>query len=367
MMDRRRFLSTALSKGAGIAFLSLPAVSLLSRDDMPVGGRSGRGGASRTGTSAGTADAPVLVERARVLMGTVVRVTACARSEREGHHAIGLAFDEIARLERLFTVFDADSDICRINAAAGRAAVRVDPETMAVLSRAMEFNALTRGAFDVTVEPCMRLWGFREEAQPAGGGSSHGGGSRGRLPTDAEIARTLDAIGMRHMEVDPRCGSAGLRVAGGAIDLGGIAVGYAVDRAVAVLRREGITAAFINHGGDAYALGAPPGEDGWRILVPHPLDPRRVAFERTLRDQAAATSANTEQFRVLDGIRCGHLMNVFSARPSGAASSVTVIAREAIVADALSTGAFCLGGTVPPGTSPDIDVLAVPSAGPEKG
>ncbi len=336
-MDRRRFLESALVRGSLLIGLSAQYAESFSRN-------AAAGGSGHTGVGA---DGSVVVERARVLMGTVVRITVYASSQRHGHHAINQAFEEIARLERLFSVFDPSSDISRINRAAGMNPVRVDPETITMLERAGEWTVLTRGAFDVTVEPCMRLWGFRDDADTR------------QYPSDREIARTLDAVGARHLELHPEESTAGLNRTGCAIDLGGVAVGYAVDCAVRVLKREGILCAFINHGGDAYALGAPPGSDGWPVMVPHPSGRREPAFERTLRDMAVATSADSTQFRMLGGVRCGHLMDVATARPSGAALSVTVIADEAIAADALSTGLFCLGETRPPASPPGIEVLAL--------
>jgi thiamine biosynthesis lipoprotein len=242
-----------------------------------------------------------------------------------------MAFREIRRLERLFSIFRADSEISRVNRAAGDTAVRVDAEVVQLLERAREYSTATGGKVDVTIDPLMRLWGFREEG--------HG---RRCIPTDPEIDRAIDCVGFKNLILDTNANTVGLAKRGAALDLGGIAVGYAVDRAASIIRECGIQSAFINHSGDAYAIGTPPDSDGWEVVIPHPLQPSEPFVRRRLSDRAISTSGNYEKFVLLDGVRWGHIVDPLSGWPADKLLGMTVIAPDANTADAFSTGLFCM-------------------------
>lgn len=301
-LTRRRFLGKGLAGGLGL--MVLPAI--------PFRGFGGSRAAYR--------------ERSFFTMGSVATVSAYGESHAHIDQAVNRLVAEFQRLDGLLSVFNPASEISRLNAAAGRSAVKLSGETIGLLRRALEINRRTKGAFDVTVEPLMKLWGFR--------------GERRNIPTDAEIARTLESVGP-HQLVFESAFEAGLKSEGACVDLGGIGVGYAVDRAVAVLRSVGIESAFVNHAGDAYALGAPEGEDGWIAVVPDPANPAGTLRAFSLKDRAVSTSAGSERNVTLDNLRFGHVMDVRSGRPEHRTLSMTVIASNALEADAFSTAAFC--------------------------
>jgi thiamine biosynthesis lipoprotein len=313
-MNRRQFLSRSVTGGV---------VALVSPWDA-LGGVSSIGA---FGSNRGHEESAL--ERAMFVMGTVVRITVYARSDQLALAATSKAFSEIRRLDHLLSIYRPESDISRINRASGDHAPVIDPEVLNLLEIAAGLSTLTGGAHDITIEPLMKLWGFREESRPD-------------MPTDAEIIRALECVGLKNLILDRNLNTAGLTKRGACLDLGGIAVGYAVDRAVDILKSSGIQRGFINHSGDAYALGAPPDTDGWEVVIPHPLKPEESIASMRLRDRAISTSGNYEKFVLLDGIRRGHILDPHTGMPGDGCMGMTVIAPRGITADALSTGFFCM-------------------------
>jgi len=184
------------------------------------------------------------------------------------------------------------------------------------------------GVYDPTVMPLMNLFGFYR--------------STDRYPADAGIARAMEAVGWRHVVVDRAAGTLGLARAGAGLDLGSIGKGWALDRAVDALRAEGVTSGLVDLGGNVYGLGTPANAAGWTVGVLHPVT-RNVDHTFVLRDASVATSANNEQFRVLDHVRVGHLFDARTGRPSDGRLSASVVAATGVEADAMSTAAFLLG------------------------
>jgi len=265
-------------------------------------------------------------------MGTVATISAYGESVSHANYAIARVYDEFRRLDKLLSLYKAESLVQRLNQSAGREEIAVAPEFLALLDSAAELHRKTRGAFDVTIEPLMELWGFRSEER-----------WREFLPSDREIAARLEAVGFQHIKLNRTRRTVGLTHRLSSLDFGGIAVGYAVDRAVAILRSEGVESAFINHSGDAFALGTPDDADGWMVGIPNPLNPVEIAHSFSINNQAVSTSGNYENFIRVNDARFGHILSPFSGKPSDALMSATVVAETALAADALSTGLFCLG------------------------
>jgi len=279
----------------------------------------------------GSAVAPeAWVTRAQYLMGTVVTITACGESRPHANEAISRAFDEIRRVDEMMSLYKPESQVSRLNRAAGREAIEVDPSVIEVIKHARRFTVTTDGAFDITVEPFMELWGFRSQQ------------SLCEVPTETQIRDALEAVGMKHVAVDDAEHSVALLNRRTRIDLGSIAVGYSVDRAVEALRRSGIERAFINHSGDAYALGTAPESDGWEIGIPDPSRPSEILARFSLVDRAASTSGCYEKYVTIDGRGVGHILDPRTGSPGRALLSATVFAPTALETDALSTGFFCI-------------------------
>ena len=267
----------------------------------------------------------VFVERWSWAMGQPVHVMVFARSEPEGLDACAAALAEVRRVERRLTLFDAASDLCELNRCAGRKRMQVDRDLQAVLLRADVFKRATGGAFDVAVEPLMRVWGFHRH--------------RATAPTAAELEEAREAVRAGVVELDGDV--ARLPSAHTQLDFGAIGVGYGIDRALEVLRTRGLRRAFVDVSGDMAAIGAPPGEPGWLVEIADPdrrgAGERRTVAATRLRDAALATAANTESLVRYGSLVAGHVMNPATGWPARALRQAAVVTRTAVAADALST------------------------------
>jgi thiamine biosynthesis lipoprotein len=261
------------------------------------------------------------IERWSWAMGQPVHLQLFAGSETEGYEAAQAALSELRRVEAVLSRVDGASDLAELNQRAGRGPLVVHADLVAVLEAALRFERATGGAFNPAVEPLMRAWGFHAP--------------RDREPTPAELAEARAAVRAARVEVRGR--RVALRGAAAQLDLGGIGVGYGLDRAGLVLRGAGIRRALLDVSGDCLALGAPPGEPGWRVEVADPQRPGAAIAATPLRDAALATSSNlVSVVRYGRAVR-GHIMDPASGWPAAARGQVTVVARTGIEADALST------------------------------
>jgi thiamine biosynthesis lipoprotein len=267
-------------------------------------------------------------------MGTFVQIKVWApedaASDARARAAIGLAFDEIRRLERLMTTWREDSDISRVNAAAGLHPVAVSPETFECVERAQQFSRLSGGAFDITFYALKGLWKFDEDKEA-------------KLPDPAEVKRRIKLIDYRRLVLDPAKRTLFLVDKGMAINLGGIGKGYAVDRATAVLRREGFRDAIVQAGGDLMLSGG-KGERPWQAGIRDPRDERDVYFAVAMvRDHAFSTAGDYERFFFVDGRRYHHIIDPKTGYPATASRSVTIYAPDATTADGLDDAVLILG------------------------
>jgi FAD:protein FMN transferase len=271
-----------------------------------------------------------LVRRTVPAMGTIAELAVVHRDARYAHRALDAAVAEIEAVERRLTRFRGDSEIGIANREAWARAVPVSAGTAAVLRESLRWAAASDGRFD----PCLGnecvLWNF---------------GSRRTPPAPHQLQRRAGLHPWRALEVDRAGGSAVVvfRQRDMALDLGGIGKGYGVDRAAQVLREWGITSAFVNLGGDLYALGRNADGEPWRVGVRDPLDPTRLSATLDVEDRAVATSGTYEHYFDHDGRRYHHLLDPLTAAPRVTAqASLTVLADTGMVADAAATAAFGL-------------------------
>ncbi len=273
-----------------------------------------------------------LVQHSTWVMGQVANVTMAHPDAVHARAVVTQIFAELRRLEAMLSVFDPHSELSAVNAAAGQGDVAVSPELAELLQRSVAIAEHTRGAFDVTVNPLLDLWGFRAHVRRA-------------RPTDREIQRALDVVGSRHLALGGN-GRVGLQRAGASVDLGGVAVGFALDRCGEILRREGIAHGLLELSGDFLAVGAPPeSPDGWEIAVEHPgVAPDRWRVYH-LRNSALSTSGNYASTVVYHAHRYGHIFNPERGWPAERLLSATAIAPSALLSDAYSTATFVSGNT----------------------
>lgn len=279
------------------------------------------------------------VERWSWAMGQPVHVMVFAASEHQGLAACAAALATLRGVEARLSLFDDASDVCELNRCAGRRAFHAEHDLLQVLRLAQAYRSASRGAFDPAVEPLMRAWGFHR--------------ARHTEPTAAEIdaARAAVRAAVVRLEGD----LVWLPSAHTQLDFGGIGVGYGIDRALAVLKRHGIRSGFIDVSGDCAALGAPPGTKGWRVDIAEPQGGDRPVAVRYLRDAALATSANTQSVVRYGRAVRGHVLNPATGWPATGRRQVSVIARSAVAADALSTAAL-ISGSRPSGADELITV-----------
>jgi thiamine biosynthesis lipoprotein len=273
---------------------------------------------------------PTLIARAHPTMGGEVRVTVWTADETPALAAISAVFAEFDRLDALLSVWMPQSDVVRINAAAGGAPVPVSADTLAVIRAGLEASRLTGGAFDMTFGALAEIWKFDHDQDD-------------RVPGDAEIAARLPRVDYRAVRVDDGGGAVALTRAGVRLHLGGIGKGYAVDRGAALLRARGLHDFMIQAGGDLYVAGQ-PGERPWRLGINDPRGRPDESFATIeLRDRTLSTSGDYERFFIQDGERYHHLLDPTTGRPARGCRSVSIVAPTALQADALSTGVFILG------------------------
>ncbi len=266
------------------------------------------------------------VQHSTMVMGQVATITAYHRNADEARAAITEAFGIFRRADELMSVFSTTSDIGRINDSEGRDPVTVDLWTGAVIAEGLKVARATHGMFDPTVEPLMRVWGFREK--------------RKKMPTEREIRAALEALGAEHVQVLGAGDSVAVKNASVKLDLGGIAVGAAIDRAADAMRTRGIASALIDVSGDLYAIGAPPNTAGWDVGIVDPHNTKKVIAVRTISNEALCTSGNYQNVVIYHAKKYGHIMNTGDGHPAHALASATVIAPRAITADAYCKPAF---------------------------
>ncbi|MGE5554483.1 MAG: FAD:protein FMN transferase [Betaproteobacteria bacterium] len=259
-------------------------------------------------------------------MDTLITVTVYGPRAAEHGRAALAEFD---RLDKLLSAYRADSDIGRVNAAAGKEAVKVSRETVELVALSLRYAALSGGKFDPTIGPLVRLWGI--------------GNGRTKPPAAVEVEMARRLVDYRRVMVDLPGRRLYLPRAGMALDLGGVAKGYAAERAASLLRRRGVRSALIDAGGNVVAIGTRPGGRPWRVGIRHPRRPGQILGVLTVVDRAVVTSGDYERYFEADGRRYHHLLDPATGYPAEGLQSATVVGRSSTLADLLSTAVFVLG------------------------
>ena len=244
--------------------------------------------------------------------------------------AADAALDEVDRIDRLMSHYKPESPLSRLNRAAAAGPVRVDAELFDFIAECLRYSRDSGGAFDVTVGPLMKAWGFFR--------------GEGRLPGEGELEQARSRIGYQHVMLDQAQRTVRFDRPGMELDLGGIAKGYAVDRAVAVLRAHGVPAALVSAGGSTvYGLGAPPGRDAWDVTVQDPVAASKTALTVRLRDRALSVSGTHEKSFAVGGVTYSHVMDPRTGRPVPDVLGVAVLTDTGAAGDALDNALFVQG------------------------
>lgn len=264
-------------------------------------------------------------------MGTTFTVALYGEERDRLENAADAAFAEVRRLERMLSNYRPSSEWSRVNREAADHPVRVSRELFELLSACQDYSRASEGAFDITVGPLMKVWGFYR--------------GTGRLPAREEIAAAAAKVGYGKLVLDAENQTVRFTEPGVEIDPGGIGKGYAVDRVVAILRDNGIRAALVSASGSSiYGLGAPPGEpQGWEVRIRHPKDETQTVETLRLRDQSLSTSGSYEKFFVAEGKTYSHIMDPRTGYPAAGMLSVSVLAARTLDSEAWTKPFFILG------------------------
>jgi thiamine biosynthesis lipoprotein len=270
------------------------------------------------------------IRRSRLMMGTVVEIMAGGQTPGKLEAAVNAAFAEMARLDKLLSSHNPGSDVSRLSQSDKGSEVAA--ETAEVIALGLDVARHSGGAFDLTLGSLKSLWGLDQETPT--------------IPDQEDLSSALAGIGPEALSLKGQ--QVNKRAPQLQIDLDGIAKGYAVDRAITVLKQHGITSAAVNAGGDMYLLGRRPQrakhpQRFWRIGLQHPRQKDAVLETVQVRDRAVVTSGDYERFFEQDGIRYHHIFDPQNGFPARGCQSVTIIADSVALGDALATAVFVLG------------------------
>jgi len=272
------------------------------------------------------------VEQNDEAMATTFSIVLYGDDRGQMEKAADAAFDEVHRLDRLLSNYTPDSEWSEVNRTAGVRPVRVSTELFQLLSNCLKYSRQSGGAFDITVGPLMKVWGFYK--------------GDGALPRPVDVTDALTRVGHRHVRLDAAAQTIQFDRLGVELDPGGIGKGYAVDRMVEVLRQSGIHTALVSAGSSIYGSGAPPDEPaGWRITIRAPDDPNKSAADVFLKDMSLSTSGSYEKFFWADGRPYAHIIDPRTGYPARGTASVSVMAPRTIDSEVWAKPFFINGRT----------------------
>ena len=286
-------------------------------------------GAVATARPAAKADT-LRLESSVVAMGSAYSVVVYGEDRTRMEEAVDAAFAEVQRLDQMLSNYKPESELSEINRYAGEHPVAVTQEMFDLLAACVEYSRDSEGAFDITVGPLMKVWGFYK--------------GTGRLPHRAEILGAMERVGYRNIVLDAAHRTVRLAKEGAELDPGGIGKGYAVDRMVEVLKQYGIQAALVSASGSSiYGLGAPPGEKGWKVEIRDPKNEKKSVAEVYLKDESMSTSGNYEKFFRAEGRIYSHIMDPRTGWPAQGVLSVSAVTPRTIDSEAWTKPLFVNG------------------------
>jgi len=287
--------------------------------------------------------------REEAIMGTRVAVELWSEDAALAARAMDAVIAEMRRTDELMSTYKPESQLSEVNAHAHERPVTVDADIITVVGRGLEMSRLSGGAFDITYASVGYLYDYRAHQRP----------------TDAEITAALPGVDYRQVVVDREARTIRFLKKGVRIDLGGIAKGYAVDRAVERLREMGIRHAMVNAGGDTRLIGDRRGKP-WIVGIRDPRAEGRMVTRLPLADEAVSTSGDYERYFEEDGVRYHHILIPGTGKSARAVRSATVLGPDATLTDALSTTVFVLGverGMKLVASLPDVEAVVVDAEG----
>jgi thiamine biosynthesis lipoprotein len=271
------------------------------------------------------------LEKSADAMGSTYSIAIYGTDRVQMEAAVDAAFDEVRRLDDMLSNYRPDSEWSEINRHAAEKPMKISPEMFQLLSACVGYSRESEGAFDISVGPLMKVWGFYK-------GSGH-------LPHRPEVLAALTKVGYRHIHLDSAAQTVWFDRPGVELDPGGIGKGYAVDRMVDVVRKKGFSIALVaGSGSSIYGMGSPPTEpQGWKVEIRDPRDPDKAAAEVFLKDTSMSTSGSYEKFFRAEGRTYAHIMDPRTGYPAQGSASVSVIAPRTIDSEAWAKPYFVNG------------------------
>lgn len=264
-------------------------------------------------------------------MGSTFSIVVYGPDTAPTENTIEAAFAEAHRLDNMLSNYKPDSELSRVNQQAAKAPVKVSPELFSLLRICFDLSERSSGAFDMTVGPLMKLWGFYR--------------GEGHVPDRQSIARVMAHVGYRNVVLDAGERTVSFSKPGIELDPGGVGKGYAIDRMAAVLRERGIRSALLSAGGSSiYAIGAPPeSARGWRIAIQDPLDSSKSAATVYLKDNSLSTSGGYEKFFEAGGRMYSHIMDPRTGYPVSGTLAVSVVCARTLDSEIWAKPFYVLG------------------------
>lgn len=328
---RQRLAAIALALGAPCMAVAQDAITMDAPPSAPrtSGERTDLGATARPRPVADTGAPALRVTRAWPVMGTMFVATVWTTDSAHAQVLLRAAHDSVRLVDSLMSTYRPQSELSAVNAAAGGAPVAVSFHTMAVLRKARRYWRLSHGAFDPTVGPIVRAWGFE--------------GDRGRRPGPRALDSLRALVGFEAVVLDSARGTVQLPRAGMRLDLGGIAKGYALDLARRALDDPAVRGGSVDLGGNVLVFGRPPAGTRWRVAIVNPRRGDGAIGEIAIDSGAVATSGDYEHYLVIDGRRYGHLIDPRTAMPSRGVLSASAVGPLGEWSDGLSATLFLLG------------------------
>ena len=263
-------------------------------------------------------------------MGTSFSIVAYGRNRDRIQSVVAQGLEEARRLDELLSNYKPDSEWRQLNRQAAERPVQVSAELFKLLSACIEYSRESEGSFDISVGPLMKLWGFYK--------------GTGHLPHRGEIRGVLNLVGYQNIQLDSIHHWVRFSKKGIELDPGGIGKGYAVDRIAQILKDNGVDRALISGGGSSiYAVGAPPGEKGWKLDIKNPREPLKSVTSVWLKDESLSTSGSYEKFFRAEGRIYSHIMDPRTGFPAQGMLSTSVIAPKTIDSEAWAKPYYILG------------------------
>jgi len=263
-------------------------------------------------------------------MGTAFSIVAYGEDRGKLQSVVSEGLEEARRLDELLSNYKPASEWSMVNREAAEGPVHVSSELFQLLAACVEYSKESEGTFDISVGPLMKVWGFYK--------------GTGHLPHRAEVWSALNLIGYQNIQLDAAHQTVRFAKRGVELDPGGIGKGYAVDRIAQILKDNRIQHALVSGGGSSiYAIGAPPGEKGWKIDIKNPKNPEESVDSVYLKDESMSTSGNYEKFFYAEGKMYSHIMDPRTGYPSQGMLSTSVIAPRTLDSEAWCKPYYILG------------------------